>query len=223
MENREASGYVEKSVNLDTNNPAAASNSSRNSQGRGVFLKTNQVVLGVDVRNIDDDLVRQKGLGSGYGIYVEGVFAGSLAESNGIRVGDIITRVGESEVNSRTELIMAMEGYEKGDELNLTFERPGVKRDIARAEPHYPDVEGLPYFLAEHEFVKMLIDSFTKASQFAVLNNTAKNVSYVATFQNRIENNIHYPERFYGNETRSELAKTIFTLDSTGGTTTEIR
>lgn len=226
MENREASGFIEKSVSVDTDNPAAASDNAKLNQGRGVLLNNNKVVLGVDFRNIDEKLIREKKLVSGYGVYIENVYAGSLAQSAGIQAGDIITRVAETEVNSITELIMAMDGFEQGDDLNLTIERPGDKRDIARAEPFYPNVEeGLPYTLARNEFAKMIIDSFAKVSQLAKLaEESASNHSYVATFQKSYNRSTgEYTEVFYGSHEKQNLASSVFLKNPSSEAKAEIQ
>ncbi len=59
------------------------------------------------------------------GAYVYSVESGSCAETAGLRAGDIITKLGESEVKSHTDLTHAVKQYSAGDTAELVIYRAG--------------------------------------------------------------------------------------------------
>lgn len=59
------------------------------------------------------------------GAYVYSVESGSCAETAGLRAGDIITKLGESEVKSYTDLTHAIKQYSAGDTAELVIYRAG--------------------------------------------------------------------------------------------------
>ena len=59
------------------------------------------------------------------GAYVYSVESGSSAETAGFRAGDIITKLGESEVKSYTDLTHAVKQYSAGDTAELVIYRAG--------------------------------------------------------------------------------------------------
>ena len=59
------------------------------------------------------------------GAYVYSVESGSCAEAAGLRAGDIITKLGESEVKSYTDLTHAVKQYSAGDTAELVIYRAG--------------------------------------------------------------------------------------------------
>ncbi len=59
------------------------------------------------------------------GAYVYSVDSGSAAEKAGLQAGDIITRLGENEINSYTDLKAAVRGYSAGDTAEITLFRAG--------------------------------------------------------------------------------------------------
>ena len=59
------------------------------------------------------------------GAYVYSVESGSCAETAGLRAGDIITKLGESEVKSYTDLSHAIKQFSAGDTTELVVYRAG--------------------------------------------------------------------------------------------------
>src|SRR5204863_3456577 len=60
--------------------------------------------IGVSIRDVDSKIAQEKGLKEIKGIYVAGLTEGGAAKQAGIKEGDVITKVGEVEVNSMPEL-----------------------------------------------------------------------------------------------------------------------
>ena len=59
------------------------------------------------------------------GAYVYSVDTGSAAEKAGLQAGDIITKIGDTEITSYTELKAAVRGYSAGDEAEIVLYRAG--------------------------------------------------------------------------------------------------
>jgi putative serine protease PepD len=61
---------------------------------------------------------------------VRAVVSGGPAQAAGIRAGDIITAVGDTEVSSVDALIIAIREHKVGDSVTLTFYRGGAKQQV---------------------------------------------------------------------------------------------
>ena len=80
------------------------------------------------------------------GAYVNSVEAGSCAETAGLKQGDIITAIGDTQVTTHNELIAAKNTYAPGDTAQLTVYRAGEtltltitfdeeKQDVSTSDP----------------------------------------------------------------------------------------
>lgn len=86
--------------------------------------------LGVNIRDVDATLVKDKGLSQLKGVYVEGVTKDGAAEDAGIEPGDVITRVGDVEVNNVPELQEQVNRFRPGSKLAISYYR-GSKEKTA--------------------------------------------------------------------------------------------
>lgn len=92
---------------------------------------TGRAAFGVSVQNINPSTAAVHGYPEG--VYVTGVNRGSCAEKSGIKVGDIITAIGDSETANIEELTKVLRNeYSAGDEAVVTVFRAGkyLKLDI---------------------------------------------------------------------------------------------
>ncbi len=64
------------------------------------------------------------------GAYVSAVDQGSCAEKAGLQAGDIITRLGEKDITSYSELKAAVRSYSAGDSAELTYYRAGESATV---------------------------------------------------------------------------------------------
>ena len=64
------------------------------------------------------------------GALVRAVVAGGPAQAAGLRAGDVITAVGDTEVSSVDALIIAIREHKVGDSVTLTFYRGGSKQQL---------------------------------------------------------------------------------------------
>jgi serine protease Do len=79
--------------------------------------------LGVNIRDVDANLVKDKGLDQFKGVYVEGVIDNGAAEVASIKSGDVITKVGDVEVNNVAELQEQVNRFRPGDKVEVTYIR----------------------------------------------------------------------------------------------------
>ncbi|CAN5118785.1 trypsin-like peptidase domain-containing protein [soil metagenome] len=87
--------------------------------------------LGVNIRDVDANLLKEKNLDKLKGVYVDGVVDGGSAADAGINVGDVITRIGEVEVNNVPELQEQINRFRPGDKVAITFTRGSKEKTVA--------------------------------------------------------------------------------------------
>jgi serine protease Do len=117
--------------------------------------------FGITVRTVD--AVRAEYFNLVEGAYVTEVVPGSCAETAGLRVGDIITKLDDAEVTSSETLTYAKKQYKAGDEAELTVYRAGEtlvltvtfdedetsgRQQVETDEPgqEYPEQRIMPFF-----------------------------------------------------------------------------
>ncbi len=79
--------------------------------------------LGVNIRNVDAKLVKEKNLNKLSGVYVDGVFDGGSGADAGLEGGDVITRIGDVEVNNVPELQEQINRFRPGNKVSITYSR----------------------------------------------------------------------------------------------------
>ena len=84
---------------------------------------TGKPYLGISVSDVTEEDAQRYNLPQG--AYVEAVSTGSPAASAGLKAGDIITAVGDTQVTSKSELVSAKNQYKAGDTVTLTVTRGG--------------------------------------------------------------------------------------------------
>lgn len=87
------------------------------------FGVVQRAFLGVNIRNIDQDLANELGLKELNGVYVGGTVEGGAGEAAGLQIGDIITAVGESSVKNVPELQEHIGRFRPGDVVQIRIKR----------------------------------------------------------------------------------------------------
>lgn len=78
-----------------------------------------RAALGVRLENTDN------------GVVIREVVAGSAAEKAGLKVGDIITKIGESEIKTAQDAAEAIQQMSVGDEVEISLTRDGSSQTIS--------------------------------------------------------------------------------------------
>jgi serine protease Do len=86
--------------------------------------------LGVTIRTVDADIAKTAGLNSTNGIYVDAVTEKGAAEAAGIKEGDVITKVGDQEVNDVAGLEEQIARMRPGDKVTITLNRDNKPVEI---------------------------------------------------------------------------------------------
>lgn len=86
---------------------------------------TNKPYLGITAQTMNQQMAQQTNLTEG--VYVYSVASGGAAEKAGIKVGDVIIKVGGKTISSMEDLTAAKKSYSAGDKTAFTVYRSGKK------------------------------------------------------------------------------------------------
>ena len=96
-----------------------------------MFLGGKRGFLGVQLSELTPELREHFGVPSTAGVMVSKVVEDSPAEKAGVRVGDILTRVGEKDIASGRDLMKAIGHAEDGETVNLEVWRANRVQTVA--------------------------------------------------------------------------------------------
>ncbi len=82
--------------------------------------------LGVNIREVDDELAKDLKLSKIQGAYIAEVNKASAAESAGLKRGDVITKVGVNEIKNTSDLQEHIAQYRPGEKVTLEVFRDGA-------------------------------------------------------------------------------------------------
>ncbi|MBE0646567.1 MAG: Do family serine endopeptidase [Bacteroidales bacterium] len=94
------------------------------------YGKIQRAYFGIYYREIDDKMAKELGLESPKGIYIEDLVEGGSAAKGGIKKGDIILQLGNSEVNRKSELTEFMGQHNPGDNVAVRVWRDGQVEEM---------------------------------------------------------------------------------------------
>ena len=100
------------------------------------------VFFGVEVLSVNTVIAEQLSLPSDYGVLVNGVIAGSPADSAGLQRGDVIISLDGERIEDIDGFRQLLAAYKPGDKVRITYVRAG-KKDIT-----YANLVALPDSLA---------------------------------------------------------------------------
>ncbi len=87
--------------------------------------KVERAFLGIELQDLNPQLVKQFNLSTSNGVLVTNVTEGSPAEKAGLKSGDVITQLNDSRVNSASQLIAQIASLKVGSNISLTYIRDG--------------------------------------------------------------------------------------------------
>jgi len=90
-----------------------------------------RALLGVQIRDIDDDLAKEKKIKVLDGVYVAEVNDLSAAKEAGVKEGDILTKVNGVAIKSSAELQEQVGRHRPGDKIEVTFVRDGKDKTVS--------------------------------------------------------------------------------------------
>lgn len=86
--------------------------------------------IGVSATTINSQIAERYGFAVDSGAYVTAINRGSAASDAGIREGDIITKVDDTDIASSSDLVLAVRSHNVGDTVSVTFNRDGQDQTV---------------------------------------------------------------------------------------------
>jgi Do/DeqQ family serine protease len=87
-------------------------------------------VLGVMIKTVDGKLADEKSLDVRKGVYIDSLMNHSAAASAGIKVGDVVIKVNDIDINSSPELQGVIAQHRPGETVTITINRTGKEKSI---------------------------------------------------------------------------------------------
>lgn len=94
------------------------------------FGEVQRAFIGVSIRDLDAKLAKEKNINTIKGVYVNGLTQGGSAMDAGIKEGDIITKIGDVEVNDLSELQEQVSRFRPGDKIMVSVKRNNEEKTI---------------------------------------------------------------------------------------------
>jgi Do/DeqQ family serine protease len=85
--------------------------------------------LNINISDVTPDLIRENDLKVNRGVYVANVNEGGAGEEAGLEEGDVITAIDDRQINTTAELLETIGRKRPGDEVNVTYNRNGSKKE----------------------------------------------------------------------------------------------
>ncbi len=94
------------------------------------FGEVQRGFIGISIRDLDAKLAKEKNVNVSKGVYVEGLADGGSAAEAGIEQGDIITKIGEVEVNNVPQLQEQVSRFRPGDKVMVSLNRGSSEKIV---------------------------------------------------------------------------------------------
>ena len=95
------------------------------------FGTVQRAFIGVSITDLDGKLAKEKSINEIKGVYVNGLTPGGSAEEAGIKEGDVITKIGEVDVNNVPELQEQVSRFRPGNKINVTLKRNNQEKTLS--------------------------------------------------------------------------------------------
>ena len=86
---------------------------------------TDKAYMAITAGTMTEQMAAQYNIDVTQGVFVYSVVSGGAGDKAGLRLGDVITKMGDKTLTSRQDLSAAMKGYRAGDTVTLTVYRSG--------------------------------------------------------------------------------------------------
>ena len=86
---------------------------------------TDKAYMAITAGTMTEQMAAQYNIDVTQGLFVYSVVSGGAGDKAGLRLGDVITKMGDKTLTSRQDLSAAMKGYRAGDTVTLTVYRNG--------------------------------------------------------------------------------------------------
>ena len=91
---------------------------------------TNKPYLGISAGTLTQTMAQQYRYSIHEGVFVYSVDEGGAADRAGLKMGDVITKIGNKTITSYEDLVAAKKGYKAGDTASFTIYRAGETQTV---------------------------------------------------------------------------------------------
>lgn len=97
------------------------------------FGTVQRAYLGIQYprENMSDEVKKEQGIKEGEGVQVMEVTKDGAAEAAGIKKGDVITKINNTNVTNGPEMVGQIATYRPGDKINVSFKRDGKEQTVS--------------------------------------------------------------------------------------------
>ena len=103
---------------------------------------SNKAYLGATIGTLTSGMAQQYRYDISQGAFVYSVEDGSPAAAAGLQLGDVITKLNDTEITSMSDLSMAKKGFKAGDTVTLTVWRGGQEITLSLTFDEQPQTTG---------------------------------------------------------------------------------
>ena len=103
---------------------------------------TDKAYMAITAGTMNEQMAAQFNIDVTEGVFVYSVVEGGAGEKAGLRLGDVITKMGDKTLTSRQDLSAAMKGYRAGDTVTLTVYRGGQYIEVELTFDAQPQTTG---------------------------------------------------------------------------------
>lgn len=94
------------------------------------YGQVQRAVLGIQIRNIDSELVESEELSVNEGVYVAEVMDDGAAKEAGMEKGDVITAINKTQVKNMGQMMGELARYTPGNKIQVTVDRKGKSKTL---------------------------------------------------------------------------------------------
>ena len=103
---------------------------------------TDKAYMAITAGTMNEQMAAQFNIDVTKGVFVYSVVEGGAGDKAGLRLGDVITKMGDKTLTSRQDLSAAMKGYRAGDTVTLTVYRGGQYIEVELTFDTQPQTTG---------------------------------------------------------------------------------
>ena len=103
---------------------------------------SNKAYLGITPGTMNEQMAAQYNIDVTKGVFVYAVEKGGAGEKAGLQLGDVITKLNDTDITSMSDLSMAKKSYKAGDTVTLTVWRGGQEITLSLTFDQQPQTTG---------------------------------------------------------------------------------
>ena len=103
---------------------------------------TDKAYMAIKAGSMTEQMAAQYNINVTQGVFVYAVEKGGAGEKAGLQLGDVITKLNDTEITSMSDLSMAKKGFKAGDTVTLTVWRSGQEITLSLTFDEQPQTTG---------------------------------------------------------------------------------